>query len=53
MRLPQLLAGTLVARQAVQLLPSLFCSPECREYPSSLAIVGTRIEPQLILRSVV
>ncbi|KAE9373050.1 hypothetical protein N431DRAFT_337466 [Stipitochalara longipes BDJ] len=36
MRIPQLLAGVLVARQAVQ-LPSTFCSPEC---PSCKTEVG-------------
>jgi hypothetical protein len=34
--LPQVLAGVLVARQA-NLLPSDYCSPECREYPTSLS----------------
>ncbi|KAN0098962.1 hypothetical protein V8E51_014625 [Hyaloscypha variabilis] len=29
MRLPRLVAGVLVARQAANLLPSTFCSPEC------------------------
>jgi hypothetical protein len=39
--LPQVLAGVLVARQA-SVLPSDFCSPECREYLTSLSPLVAR-----------